>query len=81
MKNKSVIEKNVHKIKGALLDKIKVISPNISQEESTSAEEYKNSDVTEIITQLKEKLAACEKRSIKVQILTILPKSWSIQKN
>ena len=37
-------------------------------------------DATEIITQLKEKFAACEKRSKKVQILTILPKNWSIQK-
>ena len=79
MRNKPAIKK-IHKINGALLEKIKVISQNISPEDSTSAEEYKNSDITEIITQLKEKFAACEKRSQKVQILTILPKSWSIQK-
>ena len=58
-------KKKVHKIKGALLEKIKVISQNISPEDSTSTEGYKNSDATEIITQLKETFAACEKRSKK----------------
>ena len=68
-------EEKVHKIKGALIEKIKVISQNISPEDSTSTEGYKNPDATEIITQLKEKFTACEKRSQKVQILAILPKN------
>ena len=73
-------KKKVPKIKWALLEKINEISQNISPADLTSAEGYKISDATEIITQLKSKFAACEKRSQKVQILTILPKSWSIQK-
>ena len=67
------------KIKETVSEKIKMISPSISHEESTSVE-HQSSDETEIITQLKEKFAASEKRSQKVQILTLLPKSWSIQK-
>ena len=37
-------------------------------------------DESEIITQLKDKFQATTKRSEKVQILTVLPKSWTIRK-
>ena len=64
-----------------LLEKIKVIPQNISPEDSTNAEGYKNSDVTEIITQLKEKFAACEKRSQKVQIFNNTSQKLEYSKN
>ena len=37
-------------------------------------------DESEIITQLKDKFQATTKRSEKVQILTVLPKSWTTRK-
>ena len=37
-------------------------------------------DGNEIIGQLKEKFHACTNKSQKVQILTVLPKSWSVKK-
>ena len=40
----------------------------------------KQNDESEILQQLKEKFHFTSQNSIKVQILTILPKSWSIQK-
>ena len=43
-------------------------------------DECKSGDDQEIVLQLKEKFHAVSDRSVKTQILTILPKSWSIQK-
>ena len=40
----------------------------------------KQNDESEILQQLKEKFHSTSQNSMKVQILTILPKSWSIQK-
>ena len=54
---------------------MKVISPNISLEESTSVGEYQNPDVTEIT-----QCTASEKRSQNLIILIILPQKWSIKK-
>ena len=42
--------------------------------------EKKQSDESEMMPQLKEKFHSTSQNSMKVQILTILPKSWSIQK-
>ena len=42
--------------------------------------EDSKSEDSEIIQQLKEKFQSMSERSIQVQILTILPQSWSIQK-
>ena len=42
--------------------------------------EDSKSDDSEIIRQLKEKFRLTSERSIRVQILTILPQSWSIRK-
>ena len=37
-------------------------------------------DRTEMIEQLKEKFQETKKRSERVQVLTVLPKSWSVRK-
>ena len=37
-------------------------------------------DGTEMIKQLKEKFNETEEKSVKVQILTLLPMSWTIKK-
>ncbi len=43
-------------------------------------DEDKSGDDREIIQQLKEKFLTLQERSVKIQILTILPKSWSLAK-
>ena len=40
----------------------------------------KQNDESEMLQQLKEKFDSTSQNSVKVQILTVLPKSWSIQK-
>ncbi|MCG8624127.1 MAG: hypothetical protein MJE68_19305, partial [Proteobacteria bacterium] len=51
-----------------------------SMMEKLAIGEDSKSDDSEIIRQLKEKFRLTSKRSIRVQILTILPQSWSIRK-
>ena len=43
-------------------------------------DEIRSGDDREIIEQLKEKFHAVPERSVKIQILTILPNTWSIEK-
>lgn len=45
-----------------------------------SDEEPNDPGASEIIDQLKEKFKSCSKRSEKVQVLTVLPKSWSMKR-
>ena len=48
-------------------------------EKLVTGEDSKSED-SEIIQQLKDKFQATSERSIQVQILTVLPQSWSIRK-
>ena len=49
-------------------------------EQLVIGEDSKSSDELEIIQQLKEKFRSTSERSTQVQILTVLPKSWSIRR-
>ena len=53
---------------------------SLCPDDSTIQEPQFSSDGDEMIQQLKEKLLSCETTGQKVQVLTVLPKSWSIQK-
>ena len=53
---------------------------SLCPDDSTIQEPQLSSDGAEMIQQLKEKLLSCETTGQKVQVLTILPKSWSIHK-
>lgn len=59
---------------------MKAISLNISIICDKLMQRKEGADEEEIITQSKEKFNVCDKRSLKLQILTILPKSWNISK-
>ncbi len=59
--------------------KLQVLSPhNISSDEKSAS--AKDLDGEEMIAQLEEKFNVCKTKSDQVQVLTVLPKSWSIAK-
>lgn len=58
---------------------MKLILSKISYHKSTSVEEHKRSDEREIIIQ-KKSFQLVKRGPQKVSILTILPRSWSIQR-
>ena len=59
------------------LKKIKAaVKKNMLPEDESSASD----DESEMIKQLKHKFQSTSKRSEKVQVLTVLPKSWTIKK-
>ena len=66
------IQKSVSKV-------LQVVS-SCEQSISITEEEKQDSDGAEMIEQLKEKFKNCTKKSEKVQVLTVLPQSWSIRK-
>lgn len=58
--------------------KLEVLTTKMS--EIMLGEPEPQNDESEIVQQLKEKFQSTSKNSVKLQILTVLPKSWSIQK-
>lgn len=74
------VKDKVSRIHTSVKRKIELITGSALDEEELMEEEDSASSQTEIIDQLKEKFKLCMKTSEKVQILTVLPKSWSIRK-
>ena len=70
-------ENKIRKINNLIRKKLKM---NIQDEELHSKKSKKENDFTEILNQLKEKFYSTLMQSEKIQILTILPQSWSINK-
>lgn len=68
------------KIQDVIVKKLKLVSPGYDSKEAHSSEMKVNADDSEIITQLKDKFKITKKRSEELQILTVLPKSWSIKR-
>lgn len=73
------VEEKVHKINDAVRTKFQILSPSTAKEISKASSETIGQE-EEMINQLKEKFRTTEKRSEKLQILTVLPKSWSRNK-
>ena len=48
--------------------------------EENWTEQEKDQDFDEMISQMKEKFKITQSRSEKIQILTVLPKSWEVRK-
>jgi len=67
------------KIQDKICSKLQVLTPPSTSNDhlTASASHITISDGQEIVNQLKEKFNTTEKRSEKLQILTVLPKSWS----
>lgn len=65
----------VRSVEAVVKRKLELISGNAIEES-----EAEDSPDTEMIAQLKEKFRMSTKTSEKVQILTVLPRSWSIRK-
>ena len=61
-------------------DKLKRITTAMKKVMVQDTESSDNHDDGEIIKQLKEKFNTTAERSEKVQVLTVLPKSWSMRK-
>jgi len=74
------VKDKVTRIQTSVKRKIELITGSALDEEERMEEEDCASSQTEIIDQLREKFKLCMKTSEKVQILTMLPKSWSIRK-
>lgn len=73
-------QQKTEKIKNVFAKKLKILAPDWQVEQPSISEIKMNSDDSEIIAQLKEKFLMTKKRSEKIQILTILPQSWSIKR-
>ena len=70
------VKEKVRKIESTVRKKIEIsIGCSISDKESET-----ESPEIEMINQLKEKMQSCTRKSDKIQILTILPKSWTRSK-
>ncbi len=61
-------------------EKVKKIRAAVKKTMLPEFESGDTDDESEIITQLKDKFQATSQRSEKVQVLTVLPKSWPIRK-
>jgi hypothetical protein len=59
--------------------KLELVTGKPLNESETDVEEQNSAD-SEMIAQLQDKFKSCTKRIEKVQVLTVLPKSWSIKK-
>ena len=57
--------------------KLKLLAPEKSLETTSTAP---SNDYEEMMSQLKEKFLKMEKKSEKIKVLTVVPKSWSIRK-
>ncbi len=72
-------EEKLDRITGAFRKKLR-IDPQITDHAEMQRIELKyKRDYDEIITQLKGKFQSCERRSDQMQVLTVLPQSWSIR--
>ena len=67
-------------IQGALKRKLEVVTGIPVADENKIPINDQNSDLNEMIDQLKDKFNACTLRSEKVHVLTVLPKSWAAKK-
>ncbi len=67
------------KLRGKKYSKQKVEKITSMMQKAVIGDVHSDNDEVEIITQLKEKYSTAE-RSEKIQILTVLPKSWSIRR-
>ena len=61
-------------------EKLKKITTAVKKKMLPEMESSDSDDESEIISQLKDKFKATTKRSEKVLVLTVLPKSWTIKK-
>ena len=61
-------------------NKVKRIETTIKQKLETATGKQFGDDESEMITQLKQKFHSLTKKSEKVQVLTVLPVSWSIKR-
>ena len=75
--HKKYPENKIKKINNRIRKKLKM---NIQDEEPHSKKSKEENDFTEILNQLKEKFRSTLMRREKIQILTILPQSWIINK-
>ena len=73
-------DRKTYKIQKRIEETIQKISPHCTTTDKSTSSKQLNSDETEMIAQLKAKFMKTEKRSEKLQILTILPHSWSTSK-
>ena len=74
---KLISQSKIKKINNHIRKKLKM---NIQDEEPHSKKSKEENDFMEILNQLKEKFHSTLMRSEKIQILTILPQSWSSNK-
>ena len=80
-KENTTRKKKVKKIQDNICSKIQIGSaPSTSKDHTTASASHVTNAGEEIVNQLKEKFNTTEKRSEKLQILTVLPKSWSRSK-
>ena len=80
-KGKYYKEEKVKKIQDNICSKLQIGSaPSTSKDHTTASASHVTNAGEEIVNQLKEKFNTTEKRSEKLQILTVLPKSWSRSK-
>ena len=71
-------EGKIKKIQDNICSKLELVSaPSTSKAHTAESASHFTSVDEEIVNQLKEKYDTTEKRSEKLQILTVLPKSWS----
>lgn len=80
-KGKYYKEEKAKKIQDNICSKLQIGSaPSTSKDHTTASASHVTNADEEIVNQLKEKFNTTEKRSEKLQILTVLPKSWSRSK-
>lgn len=63
----------------AVVKKVKLVAPEKCFEHEKTATSSKK-DFGEMMAQLKDKFRKTDKRSEKIKLLTVIPKSWSIRK-
>ncbi|KAG1681437.1 Chimeric ERCC6-PGBD3 protein [Nymphon striatum] len=69
-------EEKLQQIESTIRKKLNLKSPTSTETEDPQYEK----ELVELIDQLKEKYKESKERSIKMQILTVLPKSWTIRR-
>jgi hypothetical protein len=79
VKRPRYVERKAKSIKFAVKRKLELVTGSEILEKEEGIPDH-NAEFIEMIDQLKNKFQSCKKRSEKVQVLTVLPKSWSIKK-
>ena len=72
-------EEKLDKITGAFRKKLRLAPKESRNEDKGKGEQKSSKYFDEVMQQLKDKFRSCEKRSEQLQVLTVLPKSWSIR--